>query len=83
MWYFIYDVIFYDETIGNSEKAAGLLYAGDFVEAIKDLVEYYGNELEEINLLTPLNDNDGPVLDFIFAKDDTRFTRYFKPVEDN
>lgn len=81
--YFIYDVTFYDEITGKPETAAGFIYAEDFVEATKNLVEYYGSDLGEINLLTPLNDNDGPVLDFTFIKDDTRFTRYFEPVEDN
>ncbi len=81
--YFIYNIAFYDDPTKNLETAAGLLYAENFVEALKNLIEYYGDYLEEINLLAPLNDNDGPVLDFIFVKDDARFTRYFKPLEDN
>ncbi len=47
---FKYNVIFFDEDNKNDLEICGITFGKNFEEAMKNLEEYYGNELIEVKI---------------------------------
>ena len=79
LWYWQYEIIVFDDEDYSQERRSGVVSGYEWEDAMRQIQEYYGRDIEEITLLKPLFDtvlefqqvNDEPTCNFrITMKED-------------
>ena len=71
-WYYEYAVIIWNEIDKIEELRSGVVSAESLVEAMKELYEYYGDEIVDVQTLRAIT--DGAVFEFQYVTEDTDFS---------
>ena len=71
IWYWEYQIRFWDDIDNQEEVRSGVVVAGSFTEAMERIEEYYdGSQIIEIQTLKPIIDG---IFDFGYVTEDTEF----------
>lgn len=62
VWYYEYSIKLWNEVDTKFELCSGVVPAESLIEVVTLLEDYYGKNIEEIQLIRPIF--EGPVLDF-------------------
>ena len=71
VWYYEYIVKIWNDIENKEEIRCGVVAAESMVEATKEICNYYGEEIMEIQMLKAIV--DGKVFEFDYATEDTDF----------
>lgn len=70
MWYWEYQLQFWDEIDKKETTRSGLVAANTITEAMQEIEKYYGDEIMEIQMLKPITDG---LFEFQYVMEDTDF----------
>lgn len=70
VWYWEYQLKIWDETDDKEEIRSGVVAADTITEAMKEIEDYYGNEIMEVQMLKAITDG---VFEFQDVMEDTDF----------
>lgn len=70
VWYWEYQLKIWDETDDKEEIRSGVVAADTITEAMKEIEDYYGDEIMEVQMLKAITDG---VFEFQWAMEDTDF----------
>lgn len=56
VWYWEYQLKIWDETDNKEEIRSGVVAADTITEAMKEIENYYGNEIMEVQMLKAITD---------------------------
>ena len=70
IWYWEYQLKTWDEIDKKEEIRSGVVVAGTITEAMKEIEDYYGDEIMEVQMLKAIIDG---VFDFQYVMEDTDF----------
>lgn len=70
VWYWEYQLKIWDETDDKEEIRSGVVAADTFTEAMKEIEDYYGNEIMEVQMLKAIVDG---VFEFQNVMENTGF----------
>ena len=71
VWYYQYEILYWDDDNSKEEVLSGITLAASFVEATEKLEEYYGTGIMEIRMLKTVC--EGNVFEFEMMSDDSSF----------
>lgn len=70
-WYYEYQVKIWGELDNDEEIRCGVIPAESMADVMKELEDYYGDELMEVQMLKPIY--EGLVFDFKGVMDESEF----------
>ena len=70
VWYWEYQLKIWDETDDKEEIRSGVVAADTITEAMKEIEDYYGDEIMEVQMLKAITDG---VLEFQYVMEDPDF----------
>ena len=70
VWYWEYQLKIWDETDDKEEIRSGVVAADTITEAMKEIEDYYGDEIMEVQMLKAITDG---VFEFQAVMEDTDF----------
>lgn len=70
VWYWEYQLKIWDEIDEKEEKRSGVVAADTITEAMKEIEDYYGDEIMEVQMLKAITDG---VLEFQYVMEDPDF----------
>lgn len=70
VWYWEYQLKIWNEIDEKEEKRSGVVAANTITEAMKEIEDYYGDEIEEVQMLKAITDG---VFEFQCVMEDTDF----------
>ena len=70
VWYWEYQLKIWDETDDKEEIRSGVVAADTITEAMKEIEDYYGKEIMEVQMLKAITDG---VFEFQDVMEDTDF----------
>lgn len=70
VWYWEYQLKIWDETDDKEEIRSGVVAADTITEAMKEIGDYYGDEIMEVQMLKAITDG---VFEFQDVMEDTDF----------
>lgn len=70
VWYWEYQLKIWDETDDKEEIRSGVVAADTITEAMKEIEDYYGDEIIEVQMLKAITDG---VFEFQDVMEDTDF----------
>ena len=70
IWYWEYQLKIWDEIDSKEEIRSGVVAAGTITEAMKEIEDYYGDEIMEVQMLKAITDG---VFEFQYVMEDTDF----------
>ena len=70
VWYWEYQLKVWNDIDEKEEIHAGIVAAGTLTEAMKEIEDYYGDDIEEVQMLKAITDG---VFDFESVREDTYF----------
>ena len=70
VWYWEYQLKTWNEIDRKEEIRSGVVTADTFTEAMKEIEDYYGDEIMEVQMLKSITDG---VFDFQYVMEDTDF----------
>lgn len=70
VWYWEYQLKIWDETDDKEEIRSGVVAADTITEAMKEIEDYYGDEIMEVQMLKAITDG---VFEFQCVMEDTDF----------
>lgn len=70
VWYWEYQLKIWDETDDKEEIRSGVVAADTITEAMKEIEDYYGDEIMEVQMLKAITDG---VFEFQDVMEDTDF----------
>ena len=70
VWYWEYQLKIWDEIDEKEEKRSGVVAADTITEAMKEIEDYYGDEIMEVQMLKAITDG---VFEFQYVMEDTDF----------
>lgn len=70
VWYWEYQLKIWDEIDSKEEIRSGVVAADIITEAMKEIEDYYGDEIMEVQMLKAITDG---VFEFQYVMEDTDF----------
>ena len=70
VWYWEYQLKIWDEIDSKEEIRSGVVAADTITEAMKEIEDYYGDEIIEVQMLKAITDG---VFEFQYVMEDTDF----------
>ena len=70
VWYWEYQLKIWNEFDEKEEMRSGIVAADTITEAMKEIEDYYGDEIEEVQMLKAITDG---VFEFQCVMEDTDF----------
>jgi hypothetical protein len=70
VWYWEYQLKIWDEIDSKEEIRSGVVAADTITEAMKEIEDYYGDEIMEVQMLKAITDG---VFEFQYVMEDTDF----------
>ena len=70
VWYWEYQLKIWDEVYDKEEIRSGVIAANTITEAMKEIEDYYGDEIMEVQMLKAITDG---VFEFQYVMEDTDF----------
>lgn len=70
VWYWEYQLKIWNEIDSKEEIRSGVVAADTITEAIKEIEDYYGDEIMEVQMLKAITDG---VFEFQYVMEDTDF----------
>lgn len=70
VWYWEYQLKIWDEIDNKEEIRSGVVAADTITEAMKEIEDYYGDEIIEVQMLKAITDG---VFEFQYVMEDTDF----------
>lgn len=70
VWYWEYQLKIWDEIDSKEEIRSGVVVADTITEAMKEIEDYYGDEIMEVQMLKAITDG---VFEFQYVMEDTDF----------
>ena len=70
LWYWEYQLKIWDEIDDKEEIRSGVVAANTITEAMEEIEDYYGDEIEEVQMLKAITDN---IFEFQHVMEDTDF----------
>lgn len=70
IWYYEYIIKVWDEIDKKEEIRSGVVVADTITEAMKEIEDYYGDEIMEVQMLKAITDG---VFEFQYVMEDTDF----------
>lgn len=70
VWYWEYQLKIWDEIDSKEEIRSGVVAADTITEAMKEIEDYYGDEIMEVQMLKSITDG---VFEFQYVMEDTDF----------
>lgn len=70
MWYWEYQLKIWDEIDAKEEIRCGVVTGKEIIDAMKELYDYYGDEIMEVQMLKAIIDG---VFDFQYAMEEENF----------
>lgn len=70
VWYWEYQLKIWDEIDSKEEIRSGVVTADTITEAMKEIEDYYGDEIMEVQMLKAITDG---VFEFQYVMEDTDF----------
>ena len=70
VWYWEYQLKFWNEIDSKEEIRSGVVAADTITEAMKEIEDYYGDEIMEVQMLKAITDG---VFEFQYVMEDTDF----------
>lgn len=70
MWYWEYRLKIWDEIDAKEEIRCGIVTGNEITDAMKELYDYYGDEIMEVQMLKAIIDG---VFDFQYAMEEDNF----------
>lgn len=70
VWYWEYQLKIWDEIDSKEEIRSGVVAADTITEAMKEIEDYYGDEIMEVQMLKAITDY---VFEFQYVMEDTDF----------
>lgn len=70
VWYWEYQLKIWDDVDDKEEIRSGVVAADTFTEAMKEIEDYYGDEIVEVQMLKAITDG---VFEFQYVMKDTDF----------
>ena len=70
VWYWEYQLKIWDEIDSKEEVRSGVVAADTITEAMKEIEDYYGDEIMEVQMLKAITDG---VFEFQYVMEDTDF----------
>lgn len=70
VWYWEYQLKIWDEIDSKEEIRSGVVAADTITEAMKEIEDYYGDEIMEVQMLKAITDG---VFDFQYVMENTDF----------
>ena len=70
VWYWEYQLKIWDEIDSKEEIRSGVVAADTITEAMKEIEDYYGDEIMEVQILKAIADG---VFEFQYVMEDTDF----------
>lgn len=70
VWYWEYQLKIWDEIDNKEEIRSGVVAADTITEAMKEIEDYYGDEIMEVQMLKAITDG---VFEFQYVMEDTDF----------
>ena len=70
VWYCEYQLKIWDEIDSKEEIRSGVVAADTITEAMKEIEDYYGDEIMEVQMLKAITDG---VFEFQYVMEDTDF----------
>lgn len=70
VWYWEYQLKIWDEIDEKEEKRSGVVAADTITEAMKEIEDYYGDEIMEVQMLKAITDG---VFEFQYVMEDPNF----------
>ena len=70
IWYWEYQLKIWDEIDSKEEIRSGVVAADTITEAMKEIEDYYGDEIMEVQMLKAIADG---VFEFQYVMEDTDF----------
>ena len=70
VWYWEYQLKIWDEIDEKEEMRSGVVTADTITEAMKEIEDYYGDEIMEVQMLKAITDG---VFEFQYVMEDTDF----------
>lgn len=70
VWYWEYQLKIWDDVDDKEEIRSGVVAADTFTEAMKEIEDYYGNEIMEVQMLKAITDG---VFEFQYVMEDSDF----------
>ena len=70
VWYWEYQLKIWDEIDSKEEIRSGVVAADTITEAMKEIEDYYGDEIVEVQMLKAITDG---VFEFQYVMEDTDF----------
>ena len=70
VWYWEYQLKFWDEIDSKEEIRSGVVAADTITEAMKEIEDYYGDEIMEVQMLKAITDG---VFEFQYVMEDADF----------
>ena len=70
VWYWEYQLKIWDEIDSKKEIRSGVVAADTITEAMKEIEDYYGDEIMEVQMLKAITDG---VFEFQYVMEDTDF----------
>ena len=70
VWYWEYQLKIWDEIDNKEEIRSGVVAADIITEAMKEIEDYYGDEIMEVQMLKAITDG---VFEFQYVMEDTDF----------
>ena len=76
VWYWEYQLKIWNEIDEKEEMRSGVVAANTITEAMKEIEDYYGDEIEEVQMLKAITDGvfefqyvmEDPDFDFVISK---------------
>lgn len=70
VWYWEYQLKIWDDIDEKEEMRSGIVAADTITEAMKEIEDYYGDEIMEVQMLKAITDG---VFEFQYVMEDTDF----------
>ena len=70
VWYWEYQLKIWDDVDDKEEIRSGVVAADTITEAMKEIEDYYGDEIMEVQMLKAITDG---VFEFQYVMEDTDF----------
>ena len=70
VWYWEYQLKIWDEIDDKEEIRSGVVAANTITEAMEEIEDYYGDEIEEVQMLKAITDD---IFEFQHVMEDTDF----------